>query len=123
MLNPKTISQIFGTTFLLVGILGFIPNPIVSANGIFVVNTMHNFVHLLTGAVFFGGVHFGYPRQTTIGIGLYYVCVAVIGFLTKSDMMLGIIHINTADRWLHLGLAAAILAAGSVRFDDEKSAN
>ncbi|GJL95329.1 MAG: membrane protein [Hyphococcus sp.] len=121
MINAKTIGQMFGAIFLLVGILGFIPNPIVSPNGTFVVNTMHNFVHLLTGAAFFGGIHFGYPRQTIIGVGLYYVGVAVIGFLTKSDMMLGLIHINTADRWLHLGLAVVILAAGAVSIDDKKS--
>lgn len=123
MINVRTTGQVFGAVFLLVGILGFVPNPIVSPNGVFVVNTMHNLVHLLTGAAFFAGVHFGYPRQTTFGIGVYYVGVAVIGFMTKSDMMLGLIHINTADRWLHLGLAVAILAAGAVSFDEEKSAN
>jgi hypothetical protein len=27
-------------------------------------------------------------------------------------MLLGLVHINQADRWLHLGLAVVILATG-----------
>ncbi len=122
MFNAKAVAQIFGVTFILVGLLGFVPNPIVSPNGLFVVNGMHNLVHLLTGVTFLAGVHFAYARQTIIGIGLYYVAVAIIGFLTKGDMMLGLIHINAADRWLHLGLAVAILTAGGISSDQPKSA-
>ena len=114
MINAKNIALLLGATFVAVGILGFVPNPLVSPTGVFVVNTMHNAVHLLTGAAFLLGVYFGYPRQTTIGIGAYYVAVALIGFVTKGDMMLGLIHINAADRWLHAGLAVAILAAGLI---------
>lgn len=117
MIKSKNIALLFGATFLAVGLLGFTPNPLVSPTGVFVVNGMHNLVHLLTGAAFLAGVFFGYPRQTTVGIGVYYVAVALIGFFTKSDMMLGLIHINAADRWLHAGLAVAILAAGFVPFE------
>lgn len=112
MITPLLIARVFGATFVLVGLLGFVPNPIVSPDGLFGVNAMHNLVHLLTGAAFLAGAQFGYARQTTIGIGIYYVAVTLIGFLTTSDMMLGLIHINVADRWLHAGLAAAILSAG-----------
>ena len=112
MITPLLVARVFCAIFVLVGLLGFIPNPIVAPDGLFAVNAMHNLVHLLTGAAFRAGAQFGYPRQTTIGIGVYYVAVTLIGFLTKSDMMLGLIHINVADRWLHAGLAIAILSAG-----------
>lgn len=117
MINAKNIALLFGVIFLAVGVLGFVPNPLVSPTGVFVVNGMHNLVHLLTGAAFLAGAYFGYARQTTIGIGVYYVAVALIGFITKGDMMLGLIHINAADRWLHAGLAVAILTAGFIPFE------
>ncbi len=120
MISAKTIANVFGATFILVGILGFVPNPVVSPTGIFVVNGMHNMVHLLTGLAFLFGSNLGYARNTTFGIGVYYVLVAILGFLTKSDMLLGIIHINTADRWLHVMLAVVILVGGLLAAPDPK---
>ena len=55
MLNSKTICLAFGYVFVLVGIVGFIPNPIVSSDGIFETNAIHNLVHLLTGTAFLVG--------------------------------------------------------------------
>jgi hypothetical protein len=49
MLSSKTKSIAFGSVFVLVGILEFILNPIVSAEAIFKTNGMNNLVHLLTG--------------------------------------------------------------------------
>ncbi|ALA58095.1 hypothetical protein [Nitrospira moscoviensis] len=57
MLTSKNICIAFGSVFVLVGFLGFIPNPIVSAEGLFETNVMHNLVHVLTGSAFlFGGL-------------------------------------------------------------------
>jgi len=118
MLTSDLISKVFGITFILVGLLGFVPNPIVAPDGIFAVNTMHNFVHVITGAAFLAGRHYGYSRNTLLGIGVAYVIVTIVGFLTSGNMLLGIIHINAADRWLHAGLALVILAAGVIASDD-----
>ena len=113
MLPSKLLANVFGIVFVLVGILGFIPNPLVSPDGIFAVNTMHNLVHILTGIVFFVGGRMGYARNTVIGVGVAYVAVTVLGFLTpEGSMLLGLVHINEADRYLHAGLAVAILGAG-----------
>ena len=113
MFNSKNITIAFGSTFILVGLLGFIPNPIVSANGIFEVNAMHNLVHLLTGAAFlFGGaVLKGREDVTLKTVTAAYFGVAILGFLTSGNTLLGLVHINEADRWLHLGLAIGMLAA------------
>lgn len=122
MISAKPLANVFGAMFIVVGILGFIPNPIVSPSGIFIVNAMHNMVHLLTGFAFLFGSNVGYPRNTTFGIGVYYVLVAILGFFTKGNMLLGIIHINAADRWLHVALALFILAAGLIMARDPQKA-
>ena len=112
MVSARVLAQLFGVTFVLVGLLGFVPNPIVAPDGIFAVNAAHNLVHVLTGAAFLAGAWLGHARTTVIGIGVAYVGVAILGFLTSGDSLLGLIHINAADRWLHAALAAAILAGG-----------
>lgn len=116
MFNIRTVALIFGVTFVLVGIIGFVPNPLVSPSGIFAVNAMHNLVHVLTGLAFIGGVLLfsGKEGLVVISIGVAYMAVAILGFFTTGDMLLGIVHINEADRWLHLGLAIAILLAGFI---------
>lgn len=119
MLSSKMLAMLFGVTFILVGVLGFVPNPIVAPDGIFAVNAMHNLVHILTGAAFIIGARMGHARNTIIGIGVAYVLVTILGFLTTGDMLLGLIHVNAADRWLHLGLAIAILAAGFLGSEEQ----
>lgn len=120
MIASKLMARVLGATFVGVGILGFIPNPIVSPGGIFAVNTMHNLVHIITGFGFLLGAAMGQSRKTIIGIGIAYIAVTVVGFLTTGNMMLGMVHINEADRWLHAGLAVAILAVGLVSVDREQ---
>lgn len=114
MLNAKLIAIVFGATFALVGIAGFIDNPLVSASGFFQTNWAHNLVHILTSVMFFAGIarYPGKERQVVMITGYFYVLVALLGFVWPSDNLLGFIHINPADRWLHLGLAAGIIFAG-----------
>ena len=111
MLSSNFIASVLGATFVLVGLLGFVPNPIVAPDGIFAVNTAHNLVHVLTGLTFFSGVWDGHARIAILGIGIAYVAVTALGFVTTGDTLLGLVHINLADRWLHAFLAVAILSA------------
>lgn len=113
MLNSKTICIAFGSVFVLVGLLGFIPNPIVSSEGMFETNVLHNFVHLLTGTAFlFGSVVLdGKENLTLKAITVAYFGVALLGYFTEGTMLLGMVHINEADRWLHLGLAMAMVVS------------
>ncbi|MCA9473232.1 MAG: DUF4383 domain-containing protein [Nitrospirales bacterium] len=113
MLNSKHITIGFGVTFVLVGLLGFLPNPLISEGGIFEVNGMHNVVHILTGTAFLVGglVLKGKAVATLKSVTAVYFGVAVLGFLTDGDMLLGLVLINEADRWLHLGLSMTMLAA------------
>ena len=113
-MNTYLISMIFGVVFVLVGILGFVPNPLVAPDGLFAVNAAHNAVHFITGLVFLIAATKLKDRADLVlkAVGAAYVLVTIIGALTSGNMLLGFIHINDADRWLHAGLAAAILGAG-----------
>ena len=51
-ITSKNISLAFGLPFVAAGFLGFIPNPVVSPDGLFEVNFMHNLLHVLVGVVF-----------------------------------------------------------------------
>jgi hypothetical protein len=116
-LNTKTAALVIGIIFIVVGLLGFVPNPLVSPTGIFAVNTAHNLIHLLTGIVILAGAYstFG-ARNTLLIFGAVYAVVAILGFIpgavTAGNMLLGFIHVNTADKWLHELLSIVILAAG-----------
>jgi hypothetical protein len=112
-LTAKTAAIVLGAIFILVGILGFIPNPLVGPDGIFVVNTTHNLIHLVSGAVLLAGVYTSFgPSLALKIIGVIYAIVAILGFVMSDDMLLGMIAMNAADRWLHVLLAIVLLAAG-----------
>jgi uncharacterized protein DUF4383 len=113
----KTAAVLFGVVFLIIGILGFVPAVTKGEMllGIFHVNTAHNVVHLLSGAValFAGLTSVGASRVYFKIFGLVYAAVAVMGFLNPGDtMLLGLISNNTAVTWLHVGIAAVSLSLG-----------
>jgi uncharacterized membrane protein len=93
--NADLLAKIFGFLFILVGIAGFIPNPLVSESGVFRVNEAHNLIHIVTGVLFFA-------------------IVAILGFVFPDNMLFGIVAMNMADRWLHAALAAVLLLVGFV---------
>lgn len=112
-LNAKTAAIVLGAVLVLVGVLGFFPNPLVSPNGLFVVNTAHNVVHLASGAVLLAGAYTALGASLALKIvGLVYGAIAVIGLVMGGNMLLGMIAMNMADHWLHVALAVVILAAG-----------
>jgi hypothetical protein len=113
-MNTQNASLLFGITFALAGILGFVPNPLVAPHGLFAVNFAHNLVHITTGAVFLAAaLRFAHKADAIFKVvGVAYVLVTVVGFLTSGNMLLGLVHINQADRWLHFGLAIVILGTG-----------
>lgn len=53
-----------------------------------------------------------YAERLTLNIiTAAYFGVALLGFMTNGESLMGLVHINEADRWLHLGLAIAMLIA------------
>ena len=121
-MTTKLAATVIGIVFIAVGILGFIPNPIVSANGLFAVNTLHNIVHLASGVAVLAGVYTAFGAGMALKIiGAVYGLVAILGLLMGPGMLLGLVHINAADNWLHVALAVVILAAGFLLPDDAKA--
>ena len=119
----KKSTIIIGIVFLLVGILGFFNNPIVGSEGYFITNLSHDLVHLLTGlALLFVGLKTKNSSLALKIFGLVYLLVAVLGLLvtqeTGSGHLLGFIHINGTDNWLHLILGIVIFLLGA-RGDSE----
>ncbi|WP_197415572.1 DUF4383 domain-containing protein [Mycobacterium sp. IS-1590] len=116
-----------GATFLLVGILGFIPGITTNYDsmtfaghhsgamllGIFNVSILHNIVHLLFGVA---GVlmarTFDAARIYLIGGGIIYLLLFVYGLVIDHDSAANFVPLNTADNWLHLVLGAAMIALG-----------
>jgi Domain of unknown function (DUF4383) len=122
-MNAKTAAIVIGAVFVLVGILGFIPNPLVSPTGLFAVNAAHNLVHLVSGAAIIACAYTAVGGALALKVfGVVYALVALLGLFTSGDMLLGFIRVNHADHWLHVVLAIVILAAGFGLPDDRETA-
>ena len=107
--NADLLAKVFGLVFLLVGAVGFTVNPIVSAQGFFVVNDLHNWVHVATGVLFLLGAFLGAPVTTIRVIAVLYAIIAVFGFAFPDAGIFKGIQMNMADHWLHAGLAIILL--------------
>ena len=113
----KIAALVFAAVFLLIGILGFVPAAIPDGNllGIFKVDTLHNIIHLLSGAValYVGLTSEAHSKLYFQVFGSVYALVTLVGFLQyNSPTELGLFAINPADHYLHLVLAVAMLAIG-----------
>lgn len=109
----KTLAIVFGVIFVLVGLLGFVPNPIVGMGAIFETDTLHNLVHLIVGIILLV-VAYQAAAQSALWlkiIGVVYLLLAVIGWFMGAPL-LGIVTANAADHWLHLVLGVVLVAAG-----------
>ncbi|ATY16566.1 DUF4383 domain-containing protein [Amycolatopsis sp. AA4] len=116
-----------GAVFLLVGILGFVPG--VTANydqlagaghhsgalllGLFSVSILHNIVHLAFGVagLALARTPAGAKNYLVVG-GVVYLALWVYGLVVDHGSSANFIPVNTADNWLHLGLAAVMIALG-----------
>ena len=108
-----------GVALIGAGLLGFLPNnPIASAdpNALFRVNTLHNIVHLATGALalWIGmGMRGEALANGLIGFGALYAVVALL--LVVDPTLFGLFGdapANTADHVLHAALAVVSLVLG-----------
>ncbi len=106
----KTILTILGVVFLAIGVLGFVSDPLL---GIFEVDSLHNIIHILSGALALVAVSMGASAMNTFSrvFGIVYALVAVLGFVS-GDNVLGLIMVNAADNVLHLVLAVVFLYLG-----------
>jgi hypothetical protein len=120
-------SLIAGIVFLVVGLAGFIPG--ITSNfdrlsfaghdsgalllGLFQVSVLHNLVHLLYGVagLAFAKSRIGSRNYLIIG-GIVYAVIWLYGLFFSGDHPANFVPLNTADNWLHLFLAAAMILLG-----------
>jgi hypothetical protein len=119
-MNTKSASLIIGIIFIAVGVLGFVANPVIgeSMDSIFHSDPVHNCVHIISGVLF---LVFAFVLPASAGFfmklfGVVYFLLGVIGMATigESEMikLLGFLHVNGADNYLHMGLGLVIFLAG-----------
>ena len=118
-----------GATFLLVGVLGFVPGVTQNFDamefaghksgaellGIFQVSILHNIVHLLFGVAGFAAARtVAAARSFLIGGGVIYGALGVYGLVIDKMSEANFVPVNGADNWLHIGLAAGMIVLGVV---------
>jgi len=112
----STAAKLFGVLFLLIGALGFLPaaTPNNHLLGIFHVNTVGNVIHLTTGglAILAGFTNNRVSKVFFLISGVFYGLMAFLGFMAGDRPLLGVIAHNTANAWLHVGIAAVSVAMG-----------
>lgn len=123
------LALLVGATFLLVGVLGFVPGITTHYGdlkfadhdseakllGLFQVSILHNVVHIL-----FGVAGLALWRTTSnartylIGGGIIYLLLGVYGVAIEHDSSANFVPVNDADNLLHFALGAAMIVLGLV---------
>jgi hypothetical protein len=124
----QLLTLLIGATFILVGILGFIPGVTSHLYGgldfaghnsqaklfhVFQVSWLHNIVHIAFGLV---GLAFARSEATArlylIGGGVVYLVLWFYGLLIDQSGGANFVPFNTADNWLHFALGAGMIVLG-----------
>ena len=85
-LTAISVAWVFALSFYAAAAVGFVPNPLLGPDGLFVANTAHNLVHLLT-AVGFTAVALAGTKPSVAfmrAFGAIYALTGVIGFLATG---------------------------------------
>jgi hypothetical protein len=124
----QLLTLLIGATFILVGILGFIPgitshlyegldfaghNSQAKLFHVFQVSWLHNIVHIgfgLVGLAFAGSE--ATARLYLIGGGFVYLVLWFYGLLIDQSGGANFVPFNTADNWLHFALGAGMIVLG-----------
>jgi hypothetical protein len=124
-MKTRYFALIAGIVFVLIGLLGFIPNLISLPVGIpafaikggyaylfglFPINFWHNLIHLLVGSLgIVAYLRWEDARLFAQGLTVFYALLAVLGLIPYTHTMFGYIPIFGNDVWLH-GFTALIAA-------------
>ncbi|MFI7675843.1 DUF4383 domain-containing protein [Actinophytocola sp. NPDC049390] len=123
----QAAAMVVAAVFLLVGIAGFIPGLTTDYDGmtfaghestamllgVFHVSILHNIVHLL-----FGIAGLALARTVSgataflIWGGVVYALLWLYGLFVDQSSAANFVPVNTADNWLHFGLAVLMIGLG-----------
>lgn len=134
----QTAALVVGVVFLLVGVAGFIPGVTTDYDtmefagpdseamllGIFQVSILHNIVHLAFGAWGIAAARsFSGSRVFLIGGGVIYGLLWIYGLVIDKEGGANFVPLNTADDWLHFGLAVGMIGLGVLLGTDTRRAD
>lgn len=123
----QLVAAAAGVVFLVVGVAGFVPGLTTNFDelrfaghesealllGLFQVSVLHNIVHLLFGVA---GLAMARSLQAAraylLGGGVVYLLLWLYGLFISAESDANFVPLNSADNWLHLGLAIVMLALG-----------
>jgi hypothetical protein len=124
----QLVTLLVAATFILVGILGFVPGITSHLYGgldfaghnsraklfhVFQVSWLHNIVHIAFGLV---GLAFARTATTArlylIGGGVVYLVLWFYGLLIARHGGANFVPFNTADNWLHFVLGVGMIGSG-----------
>jgi uncharacterized membrane protein HdeD (DUF308 family) len=106
--------QFAGVVLVVVGILGFVSNPLVGPDGLVATDNAHNIVHVLTGLLALA-LAFGMrsdPGTACILFGALYGVVFVVTVISPSLFGIFSVPVNPIDHLIHIGLAVVSIALG-----------
>ncbi len=109
----KTFTLVLGVVLLAVGILGVITGGHDHVLIVFGINMTHNAVHILSGVLGIAAALMSLKaaKMFCVLFGIVYGIVAVAGFMNVPQAV-SLLNLNTADNFLHLGIAAGCLFFG-----------
>lgn len=123
----RMVAMLVAATFLVVGILGFVPGITTNFDdiefaghesgsellGIFQVSILHNIVHLLFGIVGLAMARSDSgARWYLVGGGAIYLALWLYGLVIDKGSDANFVPLNTADDWLHFGLGVGMIGLG-----------
>jgi hypothetical protein len=129
-MRTQTAVRLYGVVFIIVGIAGFIPgltqshvHPDLTVQtssgmllGLFPVNILHNFVHLLFGVWgVIAAQAFLASRTYARTVAIVYGLLTVLGLIPMTSTTFGLVPIYGHDVWLHALLAGVAAYFGFVR--------
>lgn len=122
-MTAKTAALLIGIIFIAVGLLGYVNNPIVGSGdkAMFMTDSTHNIVHIVTGAVF---VLIALAAPASAGgflklFGIIYLAIGIYGMTQigseSMKTIFGFLMVNKFDNYLHIALGIVIFLAGFLR--------
>jgi hypothetical protein len=123
----QMFATLVGATFLIVGIIGFIPGFTTHVGdmkfagddspselfGVFQVSVLHNLVHLAFGVLgLLAARTIAWSRLYLVGGGLVYLVLTLYGAVIDKTSDANFVPVNNADDWLHLGLGVGMVLLG-----------
>lgn len=105
----RLVAAVFGAVYIAAGLAGFVlETPLF---GLFDVNTLHNIVHVVLGAILiYGATSTSAAVMTTRGVGALLVVLGILGIPFPDGF--GLVPLGGNDIWLHLASGTVLLVAG-----------